>query len=164
MSDIYSIIYIIDLDADELTPVTADEASEKQRPKKLGAREQLLRMVRWDAADAYLEMTEKFVDLKTLPQRMPDNSIVCEYYSKNYGWCRLRFFAMDREPEHPLKKAVFTIHHAKPANLYLVVEYDCGEGLHFAHVCPFLEGEHLDVGYCQTVEEIVFAFHVFFLN
>lgn len=109
MSDIYSIIYIIDLDADELTPVTADEASEKLRPKKLGAQEQLLRLVRWDAADAYLEMTEKFVDLKTLPQRMPDKSIVCEYYSKNYGWCRLRFFAMDREPEHPLKKAVFTI-------------------------------------------------------
>ena len=109
MSDIYSIIYIIDLDANALIPVTADEASEKLRPKKQGAREQLLGLVRWDAADAYLEMTEKFVDLKTLPQRIPDKSIVCEYYSKNYGWCRLRFFAMDRAQGQPLKKAVFTI-------------------------------------------------------
>ncbi len=109
MSDIYSIIYIIDLPADELIPVTADEASEKLRPKKLGARAQLLGLVRWDAADAYLELTEKFVDLKTLPRRLTENSIACEYYSKNYGWCRLRFFAMDRAPDQPLKKAVFTI-------------------------------------------------------
>ena len=109
MSDIYSIIYIIDLAADDLIPVTADASSEKLRPKKLGAQAQLLGLVRWDAADAYLELTEKFVDLKTLPQRMTENSIACEYYSKNYGWCRLRFFAMDRAPDQPLKKAIFTI-------------------------------------------------------
>ena len=109
MSDIYSIIYIIDLAADELIPVTADKDSEKLRPKKLGARDQLLGLAHWDAADAYLELTERFVDLKTLPQRMSNNSIACEYYSNHYGWCRLRFFAMDRVPGQPLRKAVFTI-------------------------------------------------------
>ncbi len=110
MSDMYSIIYIIDLKKNELMPVSADPESEKLRPKNMSASDQLRNMFEYDCMDAYKEMALEFSDFATLEERFQGrNNIVFEYVSVNYGWCRIRFFAMDREEGAPLEKIVFTI-------------------------------------------------------
>ncbi|MCR5452872.1 MAG: hypothetical protein K6F00_09615 [Lachnospiraceae bacterium] len=109
MSDIYELIYILDLEKDELIPVSADNDNDKLRPKDLGAREQLANMFKWDASEAYIDLMLEFTDLDTLPDRLDKKSIVCEYVSKFYGWCQIRFFAMERAEGEPLRKAIFTL-------------------------------------------------------
>lgn len=110
MSAMYSIIYIVDLVKDELMPVSVDSESEKLRPKNMTASEQLHNMFEYDCMDAYKEMAFEFADFKTLEERFYGRSnIAFEYISVNYGWCRIRLFAMDREPGKPLEKIVFTI-------------------------------------------------------
>ena len=49
-------------------------------------------------------------------------------------------------------KPVYAFHHAEPADLDLIVQYDSGESLHVTKIRAFLEREHLDIGYCQAVE------------
>ena len=109
MSDIYSIIYYIDLDKDELTPVYADEESEKYRPKDKGAREQLLYMTYSDAEEEYLKITQDFIDIATVAERVEKGSIACEYISKSHGWTQIRFFPVDRVEGEPVKKVIFAI-------------------------------------------------------
>lgn len=109
MSDIYDIIYTIDIETDELTPITADQESEKQRPKQMGARDQILNLFAEDAAAPYIEMLQEFADIRTLDKRLDKQSLSCEYYSKSHGWTRVRFLAMDREPGQPLKKILFML-------------------------------------------------------
>ena len=110
LSDMYSIIYIIDLKDGVLMPVVADEASEKLRPKNMSAEEQLKNMFEYDSIDSYKDMACEFCDLATLEKRMGSrNTLAFEYISNTYGWCRIRFFAMDRVENEPLCKVVFTI-------------------------------------------------------
>ena len=109
MSDIYAIIYYINLETDELTPIHEDEISESHRPKELGAREQLLEMTRRDAEDSYQGITREFIDIATLPERLVRGSVACEYISREHGWTRIRFFPADRKDGEPLTKAIFTI-------------------------------------------------------
>lgn len=109
VSDIYDIIYIIDIENDELTPLTADDDSEKKRPIHMGARDQLLNLFAWDTEDSYYDIMQEFADIRTLDERLVKESIACEYYSKSKGWSLVRFFAMDRTPDQPLKKVLFTI-------------------------------------------------------
>ena len=110
MSDIYSIIYMIDLKKDELIPVYADSESEKLRPHNMGAREQLLNMFRFDAEDEYLDFMLEFGDIATIPERLKNkNSIVCEYKSKLHGWNCIRYFVMERGADDSVTKVLFTI-------------------------------------------------------
>lgn len=110
MSDIYAITYIINLTTDELIPVHADEESEKLRPSNLGAREQINNMFEWDATDAYKNIMLEFGNLDTIANRLSDkNSIACEYISKSQGWCRIRFFVMNRNIDNEVDKVLFTI-------------------------------------------------------
>ncbi len=110
LSDIYSIIYMIDLPHDTLTPIFVDEASEKLRPHNLSASEQLTNMFDYDSAPEYKEMAEKFADLSTLPERLKErNTVAFEYNSLHYGWCQVRFSAMDRTEEGQLENVIFTI-------------------------------------------------------
>ncbi len=110
LSDIYSIIYIIDLRTGELMPVVADEDSEKLRPKNGTAAEQLKGMFEHDSSDNYKELALEFCDLDTLNKRLEDrNTIVFEYVSANYGWCRTRFFVMDRNKDGTVERVLFTI-------------------------------------------------------
>lgn len=109
MSEIYSIIYIIDLEEDRLTPIAADEESEKLRPKNIGARDQLLNLFAADAEMHYVELMQEFADLLTLPDRLKGDSIALDYLSKSHGWNQIRFIAMDRENDQPLKRVLFTI-------------------------------------------------------
>lgn len=109
MSDIYSIIYYIDLEKDELTPITADKDSEKMRPTELGARDQLLNMVITDAEEEYLKLTQEFIDIRTVADRLEKGSIACDYISKSHGWTRIRFFPSEHIAGEPLKKVIFAI-------------------------------------------------------
>jgi len=110
MSDMYAIIYIIDIINDELMPVVADEESEKLRPKNIPASEQLRNMFKFDCEEAYQDVAYEFCDLTTLEERLKNRkTVVFEYKSKFYGWCRIRFFAMDKEKNQALEKVVFTI-------------------------------------------------------
>lgn len=110
LSDMYSIIYIIDLQTKALTPVVADEESEKLRPKNKSADEQLRNMFEYDSIDSYKALAAEFCDFSTLNQRLAGkNTIAFEYISSTYGWCRVRFFAMDRGEDNNLDKVVFAI-------------------------------------------------------
>jgi len=110
MSDMYAIIYIIDIKKNVLIPVITDEESEKIRPKNMSASEQLKNMFEYDCQDVYRDVALEFCDLSTLIERLENkNTVVFEYKSKYYGWCRTRFFAMDREKNLPLEKVLFTI-------------------------------------------------------
>ncbi|MBR4576900.1 MAG: HAMP domain-containing histidine kinase [Clostridia bacterium] len=109
MSDIYAIIYYVNLETDELTPIHEDEISESRRPKELGAREQLLEMTRRDAEDSYQGITREFIDIATLPERLVRGSVACEYISREHGWTRIRFFPADRKDGEPLTKVIFAI-------------------------------------------------------
>ncbi len=110
LSDMYSIIYMINLKTNELVPMVADEKSEKLRPSSASAMEQLVGMFEYDSVDSFIEPAMEFCDLSTLEQRLKGrNTLAFEYISKNYGWCRTRFFAMDRNENEPLEKVLFTI-------------------------------------------------------
>ena len=110
MSDLYSIIYMIDLPTQELMPIVADAESEKLRPGNMSAGEQLRNMIAFDSEESYKEIGYEFCDLSTLEERLKERrSIALEYVSVNYGWCRIRFFAMDWAENQPLEKVLFTI-------------------------------------------------------
>ena len=110
MSELYEAIYIINLPADEITPVSPGEYIEKLRENYSSARELLNIAVRGDSDANYLADTLDFVDTETLPERMRDReSIVWEFLSKLHGWCRFRFFAMDRTEGKPLENVIFAV-------------------------------------------------------
>ncbi len=110
MSDIYDLIYIIHLPTGEMTPVSVDEKVEKERPKNKTAKEMLTDLVKRDAEEKYREPMLKFVDTDTLPERLKErNSIVAEFKSVQFGWCSLRFLAMDRVEGKPLENVVFAV-------------------------------------------------------
>lgn len=110
MSELYEAIYIINLAMDEITPVSPGEYLEKLREKNSGARELLNVAVRGDSDESYLADTLAFVDTETLPERMQDReSIVWEFVSRMHGWCRFRFFAMDRTEGKSLVNVIFAV-------------------------------------------------------
>ena len=110
MSEIYSIIYIVDLVSNTITPVNCPEEYEKLRPKEWGADEQFRNLFETDASPEYRDMILDFGRLSTLPLRMERrNSISAEYESRTFGWTRIRFIAMDRKEGQPVEKVLFTI-------------------------------------------------------
>lgn len=110
MSDIYDLIYLIHLPTGEMTPVSVDEKIERDRPKNRTAKELLTGMIMRDAEEKYRERMLEFVDTDTLADRLEGrNSVVCEFVSIQYGWCSIRFFAMDRVEGRPLEDVVFTV-------------------------------------------------------
>ncbi len=110
LSDMYSVIYMINIKTNELTPLVADSESERLRPANLPASEQLKGMFESDSVDSFIDIALEFCDFTTLEQRLEGrNTIAFEYISKNYGWCRTRFFAMDKNEDEPLEKVLFTI-------------------------------------------------------
>lgn len=110
MSEIYTVIYMIDLLQDTLTPIAVDEASDKQRPKELPASQQLSNLFQVDPEPAYRDLMVQFSDLSTLPKRLAQrNSLTTEYESQNYGWSRIRFIVMDRSVDGNLERVLFTV-------------------------------------------------------
>ena len=110
LSDMYSVIYMINLKTNELTPLVAEGDSEKLRPVNIPASEQLKGMFEHDSMDSFIDMALEFCDFSTLEQRLERrNTIAFEYISKNNGWCRTRFFAMDKNENEPLERVLFTI-------------------------------------------------------
>ncbi len=110
MSELYKVIYIINLPTGEMTPVSVGDYIEELRTKYSSAKELLNIAVREDAADAYRNAAVDFVNLDTLPERLKNqNSIVCEFFGKTYGWCSIRFFAMDRAEGNTPENVIFTV-------------------------------------------------------
>lgn len=110
MSELYEAIYIINLPADEITPVSTGDMIEGLRSKYSSAKELLRTAVREDADSRDLDAVLAFVDTDTLPDRLKDReSVVCEFVSSVYGWCRFRFFAMDRAEGKPLESVIFAV-------------------------------------------------------
>ena len=110
MSDIYDLIYIIHLSTGEMTPVSVDEKVERERPKNQTAKELLTSLIIRDAEEKYRERLLAFVDTDTLAERLKErNSIAIEFVSIQYGWCAIRFCAMDRVEGKPIEDVVFTV-------------------------------------------------------
>ncbi|MCR5691065.1 MAG: HAMP domain-containing histidine kinase [Eubacterium sp.] len=110
MSDLYSLIYIVDLLEDKITPVWSSEEDDKERPKDLGANDQFTNLFNIDAEEKYKDNMVRFSNLTTLVERLRDrNSTTMEYVSKNYGWCRVTFIAMDRNENGDVDRVLFTI-------------------------------------------------------
>ena len=110
MSDIYDFIYIIHLPDGEMTPVSVDEKMERDRPKNMPAKELLSNMVMQDTEEKYQTRMLKFVDTDTLPDRLKNrNSVAIEFQSRQYGWCSIRFCAIDRAEGKDLEHVVFTM-------------------------------------------------------
>ncbi len=110
MSDIYDLIYIIHLPTGEMTPVSVDEKLERERPKNKTAKELLTNLIMRDADEKYRDRMLEFVDTDTLADRLQGrNSVASEFKSLRYGWCSLRFYAMDRVEGKPLEDVVFTV-------------------------------------------------------
>jgi signal transduction histidine kinase len=110
MSELYEAIYIINLPTGEVTPVSPGDYLEELREKYAGAKELLQAAVKGDAEESYLDETLAFVDTDTLAERLKDReSMVYEFVSAVYGWCRFRFFAMDRTEGKPLENVIFAV-------------------------------------------------------
>ncbi|MCR5735222.1 MAG: hypothetical protein K6G22_11510 [Lachnospiraceae bacterium] len=110
MSDMYEAIYIADISNDLLTKVSADEETEKSFQKNTGAAALLTDFFETDSEGEYKDAMLEFADLSTIPERLEGKeSIAIEYLSKNRGWCRIHFIAMDRKPDKPVDRVLFTI-------------------------------------------------------
>ena len=83
---------------------------ETLRAKIGNAKELLYTAVRDDAEESYLDAALAFVDTDTLAERLQDrDSIVYEFISREHGWCRFRFFAMERTEGKPVENAIFAV-------------------------------------------------------
>ena len=110
MSELYEAIYILNLPSGEITPVSPGEYMETLRAKAGSPKELLRTAVMNDADENYLNATLAFVDTDTLPERLKDHeSIVHEFVSRLHGWCRFRFFAMDRTEGKPIESVLFAV-------------------------------------------------------
>ncbi len=110
MAEVYNAIYIIDLVKDEIIPVGVDEEADQLRPKNLTAKEQVNHLFNTDAEEDYKDLTQVFANLDTIADRLVKrSSIAIEYRSKTYGWCKVRFIAMDRTEGKRVEKVLFTL-------------------------------------------------------
>ncbi len=110
MAELYAVVYIIDLVNDTIIPVGTEAETDNQRPKDLPVADQMKNLFVTDAESDYLDMMLSFSNLETLPERLTErNHVTAEYVSRYYGWCRIRFFAMEREAGKPPKRILFTI-------------------------------------------------------
>lgn len=110
MSDIYDLIYIIHLPDGEMTPVSAEEKFERDRPKNKAAKEVLSDQIMRDTEQNFRDSMLEFVDTDTLADRLKDrNSVAIEFRSMQYGWCSLRFCAMDRVEGKAIENVLLTL-------------------------------------------------------
>ncbi len=110
MTELYSLIYIIDLAAEKIYPVGISEKDDSRRPKDKTASEQMKNLFITDAEPEYLDLMLVFSNLKTLPRRLSERKHISqEYMSRYYGWCRVNFIPMDRKSGKPLTRILFTV-------------------------------------------------------
>ncbi len=109
MAELYAAILIVDLKNNSIEPVSIGKGDDA-RPKDLTATGQMKNFVRVEVAKEYKTAVMRFVDLSTLASRLLErSSLAVECISVHYGWCRLRFIAMDREEGKEPDKVLFTI-------------------------------------------------------
>ena len=67
-------------------------------------------MIMRDAEDRFRDRMLEFVDTDTLAERLKDrNSVAIEFVSRQYGWCEIRFCAMDRAEGKAVENVVFAV-------------------------------------------------------
>ncbi len=109
LSELYSLVYVVDLLEQTITPVGMDEEYDKERPRHLSAQAQFDNLFSFEPKEEYRELALDFVNLDTLPERLKTrNSITVEYESERFGWSRLQFIVMERKEKEPLRKVLFT--------------------------------------------------------
>ncbi len=110
MTELYSLIYIIDLAAEKIYPVGISEKDDSKRPKDKTASEQMENLFITDAEPEYRDLMLVFCNLKTLPSRLSERKHISqEYMSRYYGWCRVNLIPMDRKSGKPLTRVLFTV-------------------------------------------------------
>ena len=109
MSELYEAIYVINLPTGEVAPVSPGDYLEELREKYTGAKEMLYNAVLTDADEQYLDAALAFVDTDTMAERLKGRkSMVYEFVSKVYGWCRFRLFAMEAGEDRPVENGIAT--------------------------------------------------------
>ncbi len=109
MAELYASIYIINLREDSLE-VISTYSEENNRPKDLPASGQLDNLAQTEIDPLYRNLTRRFLDLRTLPERLSQrNSLAVECVSIHHGWSRLRFIVMDRKEGRQPERVLFTI-------------------------------------------------------
>ncbi len=109
LSNLYELVYIIDLVDETITPVGLNENYDKTRPKNLTAQEQMQNLFSFDPKEEYIALAKEFVDLTTIAERLSErNSLAFEYESKRFGWSRIQFIAMIKKEDEPIRKVLFT--------------------------------------------------------
>ena len=110
MSDMYSMIYIMDLVESELIPVIKDEEFENTRQRNLTPAEQIDKFFKDDCKDEYKNLMAEVIDAQSIRERLANNSTFAyEYDSKEYGWRRVRLFPMQDKDDSVLNKIVFAV-------------------------------------------------------
>lgn len=110
MSDIYDVIYIVDIVKNEIVSVVSEGEGGLKRPENMGANEQFKNLFNIDCTESFKENVLEFVDISTLSDRMKGKkNITCEYMSKFRGWFRIHFFAMDYVEGQPVDRVVFAL-------------------------------------------------------
>ena len=110
MSDMYSVIYIVDIAGNELNPVVADREFEETRQKHLPVTKQLDDMFQNDCEDAYKNLAADICDIAAIKSRLSNgDTFAFEYISKTHGWRRIRLFPMDEKEDSTVEKLIFTI-------------------------------------------------------
>ena len=110
MSELYEAIYVINLPTGEVAPVSPGKYIEELREKYTGAKELLYNAVVNDADKQYLDAALAFVDTDTMAERLKGRkSMVYEFVSKVYGWCRFRLFAMEAREDRPVENVIFAV-------------------------------------------------------
>ena len=155
MSDIYDLIYVIHLPTGEMTPVSVVEKIERDRPKNQTAKELLTGLIMKDTEEKYRDRMLEFTDTGTLAERLKDrDSIVCEFQSLQYGWCAIRFFAMDRVQGKPLENvvlAVQNINDEKKEQEAITHQIEEAESLSKAKA-TFIDSEAAIQGYARSAQ------------
>lgn len=114
LSALYSLVYVVDIVEQTITPVGVESVNDKERPRHLSAQAQFDNLFSFDPKEVYRELTLEFVNLDTLQDRLESrNSITMEYESERFGWSRLQFIVMERSETGRLKKVLFTTQQIK---------------------------------------------------
>ena len=110
MSELYEAIYIVNLPTGEVSTVSPGAYIEELREKYTGAKELLYNAVLNDADEHYLDAALAFVDTDTMAERLKGRkSLVYEFISKVYGWCRFLLFSMEAGEDKPVENVIFAV-------------------------------------------------------
>ncbi len=111
MSEIYSVIFIVDILRNRLLSINVDPRMKNfMLDDSEDAETCLQKAIAEEVSDRYKDIMNRFCQIDSVIERLKNrNSIVCEYISKNFGWCRARFISMERDETGKVERVLFAI-------------------------------------------------------